>query len=65
MVFSDKVGCAIIRMTISSRFLPLNMGCTAFDDKNLHKMDSNIATPIKEIFRVTNAQKYVILLYYC
>lgn len=37
MEFSDKVGCVIIQTTISSRFLPLNVGYSAFDDKILHK----------------------------
>ena len=41
MEFSDKVGCVIIQTTIPSRFLPLNVGCTVFDDKILHKNEVN------------------------
>ncbi len=48
MEFSDKVGCAIFRTTLPSRFLPLNVGCSAFDNKSLHKKESIIAIPIKE-----------------
>ncbi len=43
MEFSDKVGCAIIQMTIPSHFSPLNAGCSVFDDKILHKNESSIA----------------------
>lgn len=41
MTFSNKVGCAIIQMTIPSRFLPLNVGCTVFADIILHKNEVN------------------------